>query len=232
MSTGAALLLLLTGITVLGAASVAAASPTISVSSFTAKPSALTWAGGSVTLSAQVTAAKTCTFSVTPVIKGLPTTKSCTNSTVSQTVTVPKNVGEKVTAYTFNLSVSGATTVEAKPTTVTVGAAFAHARIVSDHSGAYCAVLSTGGIDCWGANSEGELGNGKSGGPDSCDDEDDCYDTPQAVTGITNAVSVASNDYLSFCAVLSTGRVFCWGYSYYGELGNAKQAGPTAGGVL
>jgi alpha-tubulin suppressor-like RCC1 family protein len=91
--------------------------------------------------------------------------------------------------------------------------------------GGYCAVLSTGGVDCWGSNDGGELGNGTTGGPDG----EYGYDTPQPVSGITDAVSVASDD-LGYCAVLSTGGVDCWGYNYYGELGNGTIGGPDDGG--
>ena len=67
------------------------------------------------------------------------------------------------------------------------------------------------------------MGNGTIGGPDG----EDGYDTPQAVTGITNAVSVTSDDAGDgYCAVLSTGGVDCWGYNGYGELGNGTTGGP------
>ncbi len=58
ISVGAALVLLIGGIAVFGSDSIAGASTKTSVSSFAAKPSSLTWAGGTVTLSAKVTDAK------------------------------------------------------------------------------------------------------------------------------------------------------------------------------
>jgi alpha-tubulin suppressor-like RCC1 family protein len=80
-------------------------------------------------------------------------------------------------------------------------------------------------VDCWGWNVDGELGNGTTGGPDG----EQGYDTPQAVTGITDAVSVTYG-YYGYCAVLSTGGVDCWGYNVDGELGNGTTGGPDEGG--
>jgi glucosylceramidase len=94
--------------------------------------------------------------------------------------------------------------------------------VSSGNYGSYCAVLLTGGVDCWGYNALGELGNGTTGGPDG----QDGYDTPQAVTGITKAVSVSSDIHEDYCAVLSTGGVECWGRNTYGELGNGTTSGP------
>ena len=97
--------------------------------------------------------------------------------------------------------------------------------------GGYCAVLSTGGVDCWGANTFGELGNGTTGGPDVGPVRVYGYDTPQAVTGITNAVSVTSNaSSEGYCAVLSTGGVDCWGDNTYGEIGNGTFSDQNGGG--
>ncbi len=96
--------------------------------------------------------------------------------------------------------------------------------IASDGNGD-CALLSTGGVQCWGYNGDGELGNGTVGGTDG----EGGYDTPQAVTGMTDAVSITS-DGLGNCALLSTGSVDCWGDNYYGELGNGTVGGTDGEG--
>jgi alpha-tubulin suppressor-like RCC1 family protein len=103
---------------------------------------------------------------------------------------------------------------------------------IASDGGGYCAVLSSGDVDCWGDNTYGELGNGTTGGPDSYyDNSQGGYDTPQAVVGLSDAVSVTSDggagDYQSgYCAVLSTGGVDCWGDNSDGELGNGTTGGP------
>jgi alpha-tubulin suppressor-like RCC1 family protein len=80
-------------------------------------------------------------------------------------------------------------------------------------SGTTCALLSTGRVDCWGADSDGELGNGSLGSSD----------VPVAALGITNAKALTDDfDGDTFCAVLSTGAVDCWGENNYGELGNGN----------
>ncbi len=76
-----------------------------------------------------------------------------------------------------------------------------------DHT---CAVLSSGGVDCWGYNADGELGNGTVT-VDSL--------TPVAVTGISSATKTAAGEIHS-CALLASGSIKCWGANYYGQLGN------------
>jgi alpha-tubulin suppressor-like RCC1 family protein len=69
-----------------------------------------------------------------------------------------------------------------------------------------CALLSDGGVRCWGNNGEGALGNGA--GANVGDDE-----RPDAVAPVTFAEPVrqiaASSG--STCALLASGRVQCWG---------------------
>lgn len=71
-----------------------------------------------------------------------------------------------------------------------------------------CAVLSTGSVECWGANSGGQLGNGTTTPSLS----------PVPVAGITNATAVSAGD-SEACARLATGRLECWGDNSYGQLG-------------
>ncbi len=184
-----------------------------------------------MTLSAQVTNAKTCTFSSAPAIIGLPSTVACTGGPVTKKVTVPANKTTKAVVHTFNLSVTGTTAPKKVSATVSTSAppALTGVRsLVGDGYNGYCAVLSTGRMECWGDNAEGELGNGTLGGPNPSGGAlDGGYDTPQAVTGITNAVSVTSDGNDSYCAVLSTGGVDCWGSYSAGQLGSGMTSYDT-----
>jgi alpha-tubulin suppressor-like RCC1 family protein len=74
-----------------------------------------------------------------------------------------------------------------------------------------CALLFTGGVQCWGLGAEGELGNGNSGpGYQSS--------TPVPVTGLTSGVSIAASGSAA-CAAQSDGSVWCWGNNLAGQLG-------------
>ncbi len=78
-----------------------------------------------------------------------------------------------------------------------------------------CAVLSDGTADCWGDNFNGQLGNGTTGNSS----------TPVAVTGMTNATAISAGGIVDdagahTCARLTIGTVQCWGYGYFGQLGN------------
>jgi alpha-tubulin suppressor-like RCC1 family protein len=93
-----------------------------------------------------------------------------------------------------------------------------------------CALLSGGAIDCWGANAYGELGNGTYSGQTTCTDPVTgafaCSPLPAPVSGIADATAISAGTY-DACALLSGGQIDCWGYGYYGELGDGS-SGTTA----
>ena len=76
-------------------------------------------------------------------------------------------------------------------------------------SGPSCALLSNGTVQCWGANSLGQLGNGTTTGSTA----------PVSVSGLSGAaIAVTANGY-GACALIANGTVQCWGYNGEGELG-------------
>jgi alpha-tubulin suppressor-like RCC1 family protein len=92
------------------------------------------------------------------------------------------------------------------------GSARALGPAMSDISPGYqstCALLTSGGVECWGRNAEGELGNGNT------------TNSTRAVpvVGITTATAVSLSDYHA-CALLASGAVRCWGRNVNGQLGN------------
>ena len=90
--------------------------------------------------------------------------------------------------------------------------------IMNDIEDASCAVLSNGGVDCWGENFDGSLGAGLNPSTTTYSD------VPVAVSGISNAVSGGTSGDFTYCAVLSSGGVDCWGNNGFGQLGNGSSA--------
>jgi alpha-tubulin suppressor-like RCC1 family protein len=90
-------------------------------------------------------------------------------------------------------------------------AGITNAKTVTTGNGSFCALLSTGQVKCWGFNDSGQLGNGTMTNSD----------VPVAAMGITDANAISGdNDGETYCAVLSTGHLRCWGYNGFGQLGN------------
>jgi alpha-tubulin suppressor-like RCC1 family protein len=75
-----------------------------------------------------------------------------------------------------------------------------------------CAIAS-GKAYCWGDNSNGELGNNST----SNSSVPVAVDTNGVLSGLT--VSQITAGYYHTCA-LASGKVYCWGYNDYGQLGN------------
>jgi Raf kinase inhibitor-like YbhB/YbcL family protein len=76
-----------------------------------------------------------------------------------------------------------------------------------DHT---CALLSTGGVKCWGRNDSGQIGDGTS----------TSRTTPTALTALTSGVTQISAGAFHTCARLSTGGVKCWGSNSFGQIGD------------
>jgi hypothetical protein len=90
---------------VLSAPPVSATTPGPVITGFAASPTSAPSAGGSVTLSAAVSGAQTCTLSVKPSLKGFPVANTCPSGSFSeQALSLPANTTTKAVDYAFTLS--------------------------------------------------------------------------------------------------------------------------------
>ncbi len=106
---------------------------------------------------------------------------------------------------------------------------------VTSGEASYCATLTAGGVACWGLNDAGNLGNGSISGPEGCFGGSPCSTIARAVVGVKgvgslSGVASTASDGVSYCAVLTSGGVDCWGLNDNGGLGDgtlAASAVPT-----
>jgi len=75
-----------------------------------------------------------------------------------------------------------------------------------------CAVLTGGGVKCWGYNQLGNLGDGTT---------TDRW-TPVSVVGLSDVVAVAGG-LRHTCALTAGGGVKCWGFNWFGQLGDGTR---------
>ena len=143
------------------------------------------------------------------------TTATASQSALATRVTVAVPFGA-TTGYIRVITQAGtaksSTEFSVKPTPSLIGVS----HITSDTDG-FCAVLTSGGVDCWGYGDQGELGNGTM----------DRSGTPVPVkglgaTGTLAGVKQLASDAHDFCALLTSGAVDCWGLNQWGELGDGS----------
>ncbi len=110
----------------LSPANVAVEPPAPTVGAVTASPTALAYAGGSVSLTTSVSNASSCTYSVSPAITGFSGATSCSSGTAQLSVAVPANPTGSAVSYVFSLTAtnSGGTTGSSQSATVTEAAEF------------------------------------------------------------------------------------------------------------
>ena len=79
-----------------------------------------------------------------------------------------------------------------------------------------CAVTLSGALKCWGQNSHGQLGTGNTRNSA----------VPVDVVGLSSGVATVATGPEHSCAVTTSGAVKCWGYNYFGQLGNGTTSLP------
>jgi alpha-tubulin suppressor-like RCC1 family protein len=81
----------------------------------------------------------------------------------------------------------------------------------------WCAVGASGAVYCWGYNGGGQAGDGT---------KKDALDAVKVQGLPERAVEVRATPNAT-CALLTNGKVYCWGTNYYGQLGNGKMRVPS-----
>lgn len=81
----------------------------------------------------------------------------------------------------------------------------------------WCAVGVSGAVYCWGYNAGGQAGDGT---------KDHAYEAVQVV-GLPAPASQVKTTPDATCALLTSGKVYCWGTNLYGQLGNGLLKDPS-----
>jgi alpha-tubulin suppressor-like RCC1 family protein len=86
-----------------------------------------------------------------------------------------------------------------------------------DTGGAHACVLTSAarGLECWGTNSAGELGDGTNVSPR----------LPGNVMGLASGMAAVSSGTVHTCAITSAGGAKCWGDNFFHELGDGSSTG-------
>ena len=98
--------------------------------------------------------------------------------------------------------------------------------LVSDGDDAgYCALLDSGQVDCWGYNQSGALGNGTTENDSAVPTQVVGVDGTGALTGVTSLISGGGGfEGGTYCALLGSGQVDCWGSNTWGDLGSGSES--------
>jgi alpha-tubulin suppressor-like RCC1 family protein len=80
-----------------------------------------------------------------------------------------------------------------------------------------CVVTTSGAAKCWGRNSTGQLGDGTM----------TQRDVPVAVSGLSSGVAGLTTGVYHTCAVTTLGAAKCWGYNFYGQIGDGTATDRT-----
>jgi alpha-tubulin suppressor-like RCC1 family protein len=80
--------------------------------------------------------------------------------------------------------------------------------------------LRNGTVMAWGENAQGELGDGTTTGPETCDAENQaCGRIPRPVSGLGEVAAIAAGSFDGL-ALLKNGTVMAWGADEFGQLGD------------
>jgi alpha-tubulin suppressor-like RCC1 family protein len=123
------------------------------------------------------------------------------------------NVGGNPAAPLLGNSLNAAGSLTPVPVSMTNPA-----TAISIGSSSACALMADKTVQCWGSNTQGELGTGSFTGPETCDTHP-CSPIPVPVTGLSNVTMVSVGGLADVACAVSAGTVWCWGSNMYSQLG-------------
>ena len=112
----------------------------------------------------------------------------------------------------------GTTTTRATP--VAVSGLSSGVEAITAGNSHTCALMSSGGVKCWGRNSVGQVGDGTTTNQSS----------PVDVSGLSSDVAAigSGGDALHTCATTTAGALKCWGNNSRGQLGDGTTVNRTS----
>jgi alpha-tubulin suppressor-like RCC1 family protein len=88
---------------------------------------------------------------------------------------------------------------------------------ITSDGGHTCVVTTGGAVKCWGNNKYGQLGDGSA----------EIRKTPVDVVGLSLRVLKLVAGWNHTCAIARSGEMACWGWNFYGQLGNGIRTTST-----
>jgi alpha-tubulin suppressor-like RCC1 family protein len=164
------------------------------------------------------------TANLVPVdIPGLTSGVTAINSSEGHTCALTTTGGVKCWGNNqFGQLGDGTTTDRIAPVDVSGLIAGSGVTAIAAGSNHTCAVTASGETKCWGQNGSGQLG----------DSSTEDRTTPVGVSGLgagSGVTAVSAGDEHT-CALISDGRVKCWGHNGFGELGDGTTIDRTSPG--
>jgi alpha-tubulin suppressor-like RCC1 family protein len=198
------------------------------ITALTATPPKVNAVGGSTTVVAKVQAATTCKVESLPALLGGAGSFSCAKGSFKDALLFPTNPS----AVTYLVIViakgpGGSVTATIKvKVRAGAGGGIAGVQSAASDSDGSCALLgANGGVQCWGYDMNGQLGDGQLDTSSPLGSA-----TPVQVEGVggngtlTGVASLLGVDGEGYCALLNSSQVDCWGFGQAGGLGDGMFA--------